>query len=287
MSSSDGWSPDVYARFAKDRSAPFDDLLAMLAPSVGGTLLDLGCGTGALTSKAHAALQTVSALGLDNSPAMLNASAAPGVRLERRDIVGELPGDRFDRVISNSALNWVPDHAAYVPRVLSLVAPGGQLAVQMPSNPGTPFSDCAMHVAARFSRELDGFVYRSPVQPPEFYAELLARGSCAARSVRGGIRNCKPAPTASQSSRRAACCRRIARDSRRTTSRASSTSTAQRCGVFSATGRCSSRFAGCSSSRSSDYSVTTLSALHVRPSGPAAPVEQNALRSAGLRVVSN
>lgn len=185
MSSSDGWSPDVYARFAKDRSAPFDDLLAMLAPSVGGTLLDLGCGTGALTSKAHAALQTVSALGLDNSPAMLNASAAPGVRLERRDIVGELLGDRFDRVISNSALNWVPDHAAYVPRVLSLVAPGGQLAVQMPSNPGTPFSDCAMHVAARFSRELDGFVYRSPVQPPEFYAELLARDSRVVRSKVG------------------------------------------------------------------------------------------------------
>lgn len=52
MSSSDGWSPDVYARFAKDRSAPFDDLLAMLSPSVGGTLLDLGCGTGVLTSKA-------------------------------------------------------------------------------------------------------------------------------------------------------------------------------------------------------------------------------------------
>ncbi len=51
----DGWAPEVYARFAKQRTAPFDDLLAMLSPAPGGSLLDLGCGTGALTAKAHAA----------------------------------------------------------------------------------------------------------------------------------------------------------------------------------------------------------------------------------------
>lgn len=172
----DGWSPDVYARFAAQRAAPFDDLLRLLSPARRGTLLDLGCGDGALTARAHAALQVSSSLGLDSSAAMLGRGVSPpGVSLERRDIATELPGERFDRVLSNSALNWIADHRAYLPRVLALVAPGGELAVQMPSNPDTPFSECALEVAAEFSALLGGFVSRSPVERPEVYAELLAR----------------------------------------------------------------------------------------------------------------
>src|SRR4051812_22247776 len=124
----DGWAPEVYARFAAARSAPFDDLLKLLSPARGGTLLDLGCGTGALTSKAHHALQVGRSLGLDSSAAMLKtAELARGVTLEQRDLATSLPEERFDRVLSNSAFNWFPDHRSYLPRVLALVAPGGEL----------------------------------------------------------------------------------------------------------------------------------------------------------------
>ncbi|MFZ5442642.1 MAG: methyltransferase domain-containing protein [Myxococcota bacterium] len=177
MSSSDGWSPETYARFASHRTAPFEALLELVSPCPGGSLLDLGCGTGALTTRAHARLGVASSLGLDSSAAMLDAGqGTAGVTLERRELPQELPADRrFDRVLSNSAFNWLPDHRALLPRVLALVAPGGELAVQMPSNQGTPFSDAALEAATAFSRELDGWVYRSPVEPPELYAELLAR----------------------------------------------------------------------------------------------------------------
>ena len=183
MGSPDGWSPAVYARFAAQRTAPFDDLLRLLSPARRGRLLDLGCGTGALTAKAHLALQVSTSLGLDSSAAMLGSGAlAPGVRLERRDIATSLPEERFDRVLSNSAFNWIPEHRAYLPRVLDLVAPGGELAVQMPSNPDTPFSQCALEVSADFAGLLGGFSYRSPVERPEVYAELFARDARVAES---------------------------------------------------------------------------------------------------------
>lgn len=172
----DGWAPEVYARFSDQRARPFEDLLQLLSPAPGGTLLDLGCGTGALTAKAHGKLGVRSSLGLDSSAAMLGEGAAvEGLALEQRDIAKELPAARFDRVLSNSAFNWIPGHRAYLPRVVALVAPGGELAVQMPSNQGTPFSDAAIEVAQAFAKELGGYVYESPVEAPEVYAELLAR----------------------------------------------------------------------------------------------------------------
>lgn len=182
----DGWAPEVYARFAGDRAAPFDDLLKLVSPAPGGSLLDLGCGTGALTAKAHVALKVATSLGLDASPAMLGSAAlAPGVTLEQRDISTSLPDARFDRVLSNSAFNWIEDHRAYLPRVLSLVAPGGELAVQMPSNADTPFWHCALEAAAVLQRELGGYAYHSPVQPPEVYAELFARDPRVSQSKVG------------------------------------------------------------------------------------------------------
>lgn len=182
----DGWAPEVYARFSAERAAPFEDLLGLLSPARRGTMLDLGCGTGALTGKAHAALQVSTSLGLDSSPAMLSTAAlAPGLTLEKRDIATWLPDARFDRVISNSAFNWIPEHRAYLPRVLGLVAPGGELAVQMPSNADTPFFDCSLEAAAQFSELLQGFSWHPPVELPEVYAELLARDERVSQSKVG------------------------------------------------------------------------------------------------------
>jgi trans-aconitate 2-methyltransferase len=179
----EGWAPEVYAQFAGDRTAPFEDLLALLSPCPGGAVLDLGCGTGALTARAHLALQAARTLGLDGSAAMLGAGApVQGVTLAQADLELALPAERFQRVLSNSAFNWLPEHAALLPRVLACVADGGELAVQMPSNPDSAFSRCALQVAADFSRPLAGYAYRSPVEAPERYAELLARHPRVAKS---------------------------------------------------------------------------------------------------------
>ncbi|HEY6099656.1 MAG TPA: methyltransferase domain-containing protein [Anaeromyxobacter sp.] len=182
------WNPDQYGRFRSERAAPFLDLLAMVEPCGAPRVLDLGCGTGELTRLAHEELGARETLGIDTSPAMLERAAAhggEGVSFARGDLAS-FEGGPFDVVLSNAAVHWVPDHEALFPRLLALVAPGGQLAIQAPAN-----DHHASHVTSReVAREpelagpLGGFVRGSPLLEPEAYARILFRHGFGAQRVR-------------------------------------------------------------------------------------------------------
>src|SRR5579871_4158056 len=158
----DAWNPVQYERFKKERAQPFHDLLAGVRPAPGGRAVDLGCGTGELTRALHARLQAAETVGIDNSAAMLEkakAHAGGGLRFETGDIA-RFEGKDLAVVFSNAALHWVPDHPAYWSRIGSWLAPGGQLAVQMPSNEDHPSHACARAVAGQppWRERLGGFV---------------------------------------------------------------------------------------------------------------------------------
>ena len=138
---SDAWNPDQYHRFRAQRSQPFYDLIGLLerdCVALGGPrVVDLGCGTGELTAEAHRILGARATIGIDSSPAMLDGAAAQaGDRLTFVD--GDLAafpapdGGSFDIVLSNAALQWVPDHERVLARWTSALAESGQLAVQVP-----------------------------------------------------------------------------------------------------------------------------------------------------------
>jgi trans-aconitate 2-methyltransferase len=177
---SDAWNPEQYDRFKAERTAPFRDLLAMVTPVVGGRVVDLGCGTGELTDQLHLATRSAYTLGLDSSAAML-AKARSSPRLEFREgDIGTFSADRpFDIVFSNAALQWVPRHRELLSRLAALVADGGQLAVQMPTNSDHPSHLVATDVASEepFASAFDGGAPPDPVRTnvlkPEQYAELL------------------------------------------------------------------------------------------------------------------
>ncbi|HYG68907.1 MAG TPA: methyltransferase domain-containing protein [Anaeromyxobacteraceae bacterium] len=184
----DSWSPARYGRFAAERAAPFDDLLALVEPAPGARLLDVGCGPGELTVRAHRALGASETLGIDPSPAMLERAAElsePGVRFEQGS-AERLPAGPWDVVLSNAALHWVPEHEALLVRLAAALAPGGQLAFQVPANDHHPSHAAAREVAAgpEFRERLGGFTRESPVLPPERYAELLHRLGFARQRVR-------------------------------------------------------------------------------------------------------
>ena len=116
MTRDDAWDPDQYHRFRAERSAPFFDLLALVQPVDAPRLADLGCGTGELTADAHRALHARETVGIDRSRGDAGARAqsldVDGLTFELGDIATFAPAEPFDVIISNAALQWIPDHAA-------------------------------------------------------------------------------------------------------------------------------------------------------------------------------
>jgi trans-aconitate 2-methyltransferase len=170
------WDPERYHLFQSERSAPFEDLLKLLQVRPGLQVIDLGCGTGHLTRRLAGYLPQSQVLGIDSSAEMLEQAKdqeTPGLRFEFGRI-DEISG-QWDLVFSNAAIQWVADHHNLVPRLFSLVNPGGQLLVQLPSNHNHPSHRMIVELAQEdpFRQALGGWTRRSPVLSIENYAEIL------------------------------------------------------------------------------------------------------------------
>ena len=124
------WSAAKYARnarFVADLAAP---LLALLNPQPGETILDIGCGDGALTEKIAAA--GARTLGIDGSPDMVRAARARGLAADIMDGQAiDLPDKSFDAVFSNAALHWMPNAARVIEGVARILKPGGRFVGEM------------------------------------------------------------------------------------------------------------------------------------------------------------
>lgn len=170
------WDPTIYHKFQAERATPFVDLLGLVQVRPDLRVVDLGCGTGELTRRLAEALPGSEVIGLDSSPQMLARAAAharPGLRFVEGTI--ETVGGDWDLIFTHAALQWVPDHAALIPRLLALLRPGGQLAVQIPSNHTHLTHQLITTIAgeAPFVTALGGWHRDSPVLGIEAYADLL------------------------------------------------------------------------------------------------------------------
>jgi trans-aconitate 2-methyltransferase len=171
----DRWDPARYERFRADRDRPVDDLLALVEPVPGGRAVDLGCGTGRHTARLHQRTGAVETLGVDSSERMLAEAdrfAGDGVRFTHGDLLDPVGADAsWDVVFANASLQWVPDHAALLPQLVAGLAPGGQLAFQVPANFGHPSHTIADELGAGFGLEpLDRTI---GALTPARYAEIL------------------------------------------------------------------------------------------------------------------
>lgn len=130
------WDSAQYLKFEAERTQPSRDLAASIPPVDARRVLDAGCGPGNSTRVLAGAFPGAQIVGADSSPAMLEAAKKelPDVRFVACDLSDGLAelGAGYDIVFSNACLQWVPDHAALIPRLYALLAPGGVLAVQVP-----------------------------------------------------------------------------------------------------------------------------------------------------------
>lgn len=176
----DTWEPDLYNRFARERRLPFDELVDLCEPvGAGGLVYDLGCGPGNLTVDLKQRLGASTAIGVDNSDAMLtkaDASAGDGVSFEKGDLATFTAAPAANLIFSNAALHWVPNHGEVLARWRSQLVEGGQLAVQIPCNDDHPAYPLATRVA---NEHPEWFPSGAPplatasVLAPEQYATIL------------------------------------------------------------------------------------------------------------------
>jgi trans-aconitate 2-methyltransferase len=99
----------------------------------------------------------------------------PGLRFEPQSI--EDVEGTYDLIFSHAALQWVTGHDALIPRLFSLVAPAGQIAVQVPSNHHhlTHLLIVETAVEEPYASALGGWTRSAPVLEVDEYALILHR----------------------------------------------------------------------------------------------------------------
>jgi len=132
-------------------------LVELLAPKPGERILDLGCGTGALT--AEIATRGAEVMGVDRSEEMIGQArkkfpalqfevldarqlrvnlgqvdarrwSATGDKADRVEEAREVGRLGFDAVFSNAVLHWIPEAAEVIAGVAQVLKPGGRFVAE-------------------------------------------------------------------------------------------------------------------------------------------------------------
>ena len=185
MSTHPSWDPEQYRRYADERSRPFFELVGRVGAERPDRVVDLGCGDGALTAALAARWPGALVEGVDRSPEMIARAeprTIPGrLRFVRADVRDWRPDAPVDVVVSNAALQWVPEHGERLTDWVVALAPGGWLAFQVPGNDRAP-SHAILDELRSAPRWRDRLAAAAPgprvLEPGEYLARLEDRG-CA------------------------------------------------------------------------------------------------------------
>ncbi len=175
------WDPQVYLKFAWERTRAAADLLARVPLEMPRTAVDLGCGPGNSTGLLRDRFPHSRLIGVDTSPEMLEAAAGTNLDAEwvREDAGRYEPPFDTDLIFANATLHWLENHDQLLPKLLSKLTPGGVLAVQMPDNFDGPAHSLLQEISARdpWRTSLAGLRPERPVARADAYYTWLREGA--------------------------------------------------------------------------------------------------------------
>ncbi len=177
------WNPTTYADTGAFVPALGAGVLEWLNPQAGDRILDLGCGDGQLTARIDIAGAEV--VGLDASPAMVEAARHRGLDARLGNAEALPFHAEFDAVFSNAALHWVHDQDAMLAGVKRALKPGGRFVAEM----GGHGNIAAIQVALAVVVERHGFAHafnaeqRNYFPTPESYRARLERHGFYVREI--------------------------------------------------------------------------------------------------------
>ncbi|SDI90438.1 class I SAM-dependent methyltransferase [Natribacillus halophilus] len=125
------WDPTLYDNTAQYVLHYGEDVLKWLAAKEGEHIIDLGCGTGQLTSRIAESGAKVT--GIDHSKAMIEEAkkqfpAMTFIEADGTDFQVDTP---VDAVFSNAALHWMTDPQSVIASVSKALKPGGRFVGEM------------------------------------------------------------------------------------------------------------------------------------------------------------
>lgn len=126
----DHWNAKLYDGSHAFVSKFGSDLIELLAPQKGESILDIGCGTGDLANELHR--YGVKVIGIDQSTNMVNEACKkyPHIKFIVEDVLKMPFTNEFDAVFSNATLHWVKEPFQALSRIYNSLKRGGRFVAE-------------------------------------------------------------------------------------------------------------------------------------------------------------
>ncbi len=172
------WDAEHYLRYGNERTRAAADLSVRIKLDAPTAIADLGCGPGNSTQILLGRWPNADIVGIDSSTEMLQSArqSFPEQNWLLADVSTWTPDNSFDLLFSNAALQWIPDHAALMRHLFAMVAPGGALAFQIPSNRYATIRTLIHEISrdAAWNDRMDAPRKALTMESPSFYYDALA-----------------------------------------------------------------------------------------------------------------